>query len=256
MSDVLRFQVSDGVARITLNRPERLNAFDADLAEAWAHATTEAVARDDVRAILVTGAGRAFCAGGDVQAMADMPGGGSALTALARRINEGIRALLTSSIPVVTAAHGTTAGGGLGILLAGDYAVAGESSRFGSLYANIGLTPDLGVSTLLGRAVGERRALQLTLQDRLLSAREAQEWGLIAEVVSDREVAARAERVAHTWASNAPKAYGTAKRLVRAQSGRRVDAQLADEAESIGAAFDTDEARAKIRAFVDRGSRR
>lgn len=255
MSEVLLFEVRDGVARLTLNRPERLNAFDAELAEAWALATAEAVSRDDVRAIVVAGAGRSFCAGGDVQAMAGMAEGGAQLTALAGRINEGLRALLDSSIPVVTAAQGTTAGGGLGILLSGDYAVVGESTRIGSLYANIGLTPDLSVSALLGRAIGERRALQLTLQERLLSAHEAKGWGLVAEVVPDREVLERAERIAAHWAKGASAAYGTAKRLVRAQHGRRLADQLADEARSIGAAFDTPEAQARVRAFVERGSR-
>lgn len=254
--EVLLFEVRDGVARITLNRPDRLNAFDGELAEAWAVATAEAVSRDDVRAILVAGSGRSFCAGGDVQSMAQMPGGGAQLTALAGRINEGVRALLDSSVPVVTAAQGTTAGGGLGILLSGDYAVVGESSRIGSLYANIGLTPDLSVSALLGRAVGERRALQLTLQDRLLSAHEARDWGLVAEVVPDREVLARAERIAAHWAGGAATAYGAAKRLVRAQPGRELGAQLADEARSIGAAFDTPEAQTRVRAFVERGSRK
>ncbi len=253
---VLLFEVRDGIAHLTLNRPGRLNAFDADLAEAWALATTEAVGREDVRAILISGSGRAFCAGGDVQAMSEMPGGGAALSVLAERINVGIRALLDSSIPVVTAAHGTTAGGGLGILLAGDYAVVGEGSRIGSLYANIGLTPDLSVSALLGRAVGERRALQLTLQDRLLTAQEAREWGLVAEVVPDGDVQARAERVARFWADGAAAAYGSAKRLVRAQPTRGIDEQLADEAQSIGAALDTPDAQARVRAFVERSARR
>src|SRR6218665_3345843 len=179
MSEVLLFEVREGVAHLMLNRPDRLNAFDAELAGAWPGAAAEAVSRDDVRAILVGGAGRSFCAGGDVQAMAAMAAergsGGAALTDLAEQINSGIRALLDSTVPVVTAAHGTTAGGGLGILLSGDYAVVGENSRIGSLYANVGLTPDLSVSALLGRAVGERRALQLTLQERLLTADEAKE---------------------------------------------------------------------------------
>ena len=89
-------------------------------------------------------------------------------------------------MPVAVAAQGTTAGGGLGILLTGDYAVIGENSRIGSLYANIGLTPDLSVSAQLAKAVGERRALQLVLRDRMLSAQEALDWGLVAEVVGAR----------------------------------------------------------------------
>ncbi|MFY9713113.1 MAG: enoyl-CoA hydratase/isomerase family protein, partial [Microbacterium sp.] len=170
MSDAILFSVTDGMARLTLNRPARLNAFNADLAHAWREVTAEATSRADVKAILLDAAGPAFCAGGDVIDMASSMGSGADITALAEVINAGIRSLTGSTIPVVVAAHGTTAGGGLGILLCSDYAVVGSRSRLGSLYANIGLTPDLSVSAQLARAVGERRALQLVLQDRLLTA--------------------------------------------------------------------------------------
>ncbi|TPX00561.1 enoyl-CoA hydratase/isomerase family protein, partial [Schumannella luteola] len=171
MTEPILFSVDGGLARITLNRPERLNAFDETLAHAWAEVTAEAVSRDDVGAVLLSGAGPAFCAGGDVRAMVEM-GSGEALTELAGVINRGILSLVQSRVPVAVAAHGTTVGGGLGILLAGDYAVVGEGSRVGSLYANMGLTPDLSVSAQLARAVGERRALQLVLTPRLLSGAE------------------------------------------------------------------------------------
>ncbi|MBS1674542.1 MAG: enoyl-CoA hydratase/isomerase family protein, partial [Actinobacteria bacterium] len=170
MTDPLLYRVDDGLARITLNRPRRLNAFNADLAEAWAEATNAAVGDSAVGAILIDGAGRGFSAGGDVIDMATTMAGGSDIDRLAKVINSGITALVDAPIPVVAAAHGTTAGGGLGILLASDYAVIGTDSQLGSLYANVGLTPDLSVSAQLARAVGERRALQLLLSDRLLSA--------------------------------------------------------------------------------------
>lgn len=264
MTDPILLTVDGGLARLTLNRPTRLNAFDQDLAVAWRDATTEVVGRDDVRAILLEGNGRAFCAGGDVVAMATAMGSGTDITTLAQVINEGILALTTSSIPVVAAAHGTTAGGGLGILMCSDYAVVGANSRIGSLYANIGLTPDLSVSAQLARAIGERRALQLVLQDRLLTAAEAVEWGLVAEAVAapasdsaaadaDAEADAvreRAEQIARFWLAGAAEAYGQAKRLVRSQPSRTYPEQLAEEARSIGAAFDTDEAKARVAAFA------
>ena len=149
-------------------------------------------------------------------------------------------------MPVVAAAHGTTAGGGLGILLSSDYAVVGAHSKLGSLYANIGLSPDLSVSAQLARAIGERRALQLVLQDRMLSAREAVEWGLVAEVVdlstgsgvesgTDARaeadaVRARAEEIARFGLAGATQAYGQAKHLVRAQPERSFAEQLEAEA--------------------------
>ncbi|UUT34537.1 enoyl-CoA hydratase/isomerase family protein [Microbacterium elymi] len=252
MSAPILLQVEEGLARITLNRPDRLNAFNAEAAQTWADVAREATSRDDVGAILLDAAGRAFCAGGDVRDMAQNMGSGSEITALAEVINTGIRALTESAVPVVAAAQGTTAGGGLGILMASDYAVVGEDSQIGSRYANVGLTPDLSVTAQLTRAVGERRALGSSLQDRMLSATEALEWGLIAEIAAPDAVGLRAEEVARFWLSGARGAYGQAKRLIRSQPARTFIEQLSEEARSIGVAFDTAEAQARIRAFAQR----
>ena len=152
------------------------------------------------------------------------------------------------------------------MLLSSDYAVVGANSRVGSKYANIGLTPDLTVTAQLARAVGERRALQLVLQDRLLSADEALAWGLVAEVVPAGEdadasllataVRTRAEEVARFWLAGAHVAYGQAKRLVRAASENSFADQLSDEAATIGAMFDTDDARARVAAFASASARK
>ncbi|GAA1136167.1 MULTISPECIES: enoyl-CoA hydratase/isomerase family protein [Microbacterium] len=257
MSDAILLSVDEGLARLTLNRPSRLNAFNAELAYAWRDATAEVTSRDDVRAILLDAAGPAFCAGGDVIEMSMTMGSGDDITALAEVINAGIRSLTGSAVPVVAAAHGTTAGGGLGILLCSDYAVVGARSKLGSLYANIGLTPDLSVSAQLARAIGQRRALQLVLQDRLLTSQEAVEWGLVAEAVEGADAAAeadlvraRAEEVARFWLAGAAAAYGQAKRLVRSQPERTFVEQLSEEARSIGAAMETPDAQARIAAFA------
>ena len=135
-------------------------------------------------------------------------------------IHDGIRTWALSDKPIVAAVQGAVAGGGLGLMLSADYIVAADSAKFVSKYANIGLTPDLGVSTLLPAAIGQRRALQLLLQDRTLSAAEALDWGLVAEVVPAAEVAARAEQIARFWLENATAAFGQAKRLVRVGADR------------------------------------
>ncbi|MFT3888077.1 MAG: enoyl-CoA hydratase/isomerase family protein [Arachnia sp.] len=254
MTEPILLSVDDGLARITLNRPQRLNAFDAAMAEAFADAAVQATGDDGVRAVLLDAAGVAFCAGGDVVAMATATGSGAEVERLARTINRGLLALLSSSVPVVAAAHGTTAGGGLGVLLASDYAVVGTDSRIGSRYAGVGLTPDLSVTAQLGRAVGERRALQLLLGDLMLTGAQAVEWGLAAEAVDGaREgVVARAEAVARGWLDGASGALGQAKRLVRSRPGRTLEEQLDEEARTIGAAFGTAEAQARIQAFAAR----
>ncbi|NLA66180.1 MAG: enoyl-CoA hydratase/isomerase family protein [Leucobacter sp.] len=252
MTDAILCEVQDGIARITFNRPERLNAFGEDLALAWHQISLDVAAREDVKVVLLAGNGRAFCAGGDVRTMRDLGFDGNWLIELADRINEGQLALIESAKPVIAAAHGTTAGGGLGVLLTSDYAVVGESSKIGSIYAKVGLTPDLTVSALLSRAIGERRALQMMLQDRMLSAAEALEWGLVAEVVADDQVLARAEEIARFLAESAPDARGQAKRLVRSAYGRSLAESVADEARTIGHTVTTADAQARITAFVQR----
>lgn len=256
MSDApILVSVTDGLARLTLNRPNRLNAFDADLARKWAEVTAEVVANPDVLAILIDANGPAFCAGGDIAAMS-LGMGDATIEDLAGVINAGIRSLTESAIPVVVAAHGTTAGGGLGIMLCGDYVVTGASSKIGSIYANMGLTPDLSVTEQLSRAIGERRALQLVLVDTLLPAATALEWGLVAEVVADDEVGVRAEAIARGWIAGAARAYGEAKRLIRSRPTRTAVEQLAEEARTIGAAYETEDAQLRIRAFVERSMRK
>lgn len=256
MTEPILLSIDGGLARITLNRPERLNAFNAAMAEAWERIIGEALGRDDVGAVLLHGSGPAFCAGGDVADMATTMDSGAEIEGLAQQINRGIVALTQSAVPVVLAAHGATAGGGLGIFLCSDYAVVGRSAKIGSRYANMGLTPDLSVTAQLARAVGERRALQLVLGDRMLTAEEAVAWGLAAEVVDDDEVLARAEKVARGWLEGASRAYGEAKRLVRSASGRSFEEQLAAEAASIGESFETADARERIAAFVEASRRR
>ncbi|QDZ14831.1 enoyl-CoA hydratase/isomerase family protein [Humibacter ginsenosidimutans] len=255
MSNGILFEVSDGLAHITLNRPERLNAIDAEAARRWRELAQEVAERDDITAVLFDAAGPAFCAGGDVAAMATMGGSGEVVRELADIIHDGHRVFAQTPKPIVAAVQGAVAGGGLGFMLVADYVVAGEAAFFVSKYADIGLTPDCGVSTLLPEAVGVRRALQLLLTDRSLTAVEGQEWGLVAEVVPDDLLAARARAVAEHWLSGATGAYGQAKRLVRDSVARSYADGLDDEARTIGAAFDTPDARARVAAFAARSTR-
>ncbi|MFT4110635.1 enoyl-CoA hydratase/isomerase family protein [Propionicimonas sp.] len=256
MSDSILLDITGGLARITLNRPASLNAVDSAMAGRWREVARQVVADPSVGAVLVDAAGTAFCAGGDVVHMARSGEGGPAVARLAEVINEGIGALVGSDRPVVAAVQGAVAGGGLGLMLTADYIVASASARFVSKYADIGLTPDLGTSTLLSRAIGERRALQLLLSDRALDAGTALDWGLVTEVVAPADVAARAGQVARSWLDNATGAFGQAKRLVRAGASRPFAESLADEAATIGRAFDTDDARARVAAFAAGSGRR
>ncbi|GAA1527243.1 2-(1,2-epoxy-1,2-dihydrophenyl)acetyl-CoA isomerase [Agromyces terreus] len=254
--DALLFDVRDGLAHLTLNRPERLNAVGPDAIALWRRYAGEIAERDDIRAVLFDANGRAFCAGGDVRAMSELGGDGTSagqvVAELADEIHAGHRMLRESAKPIVAAVQGPVAGGGLGFMLVADLVVASDRATFASRYADIGLTPDCGVSTLLPEAVGTRRALELTLTSRTLSAAEALDWGLVTEVVAADELAARARAIAETWLSGASAAYGQAKRLVRSGLTREFQTALDDEARTIGAAFDTPEASARVAAFVRR----
>jgi 2-(1,2-epoxy-1,2-dihydrophenyl)acetyl-CoA isomerase len=253
MIDSILLEIEDGLARVTLNRPDRLNALDGEMAERWRDVTRRVAADPAVGAVLLDATGPAFCAGGDVVAMATAGIDGAALTDLARVINDGILAFAESDKPVAAAVQGTVAGGGVGIMLAADYIVASPVARFVSRYANMGLTPDLGATTLVPAAVGQHRALQLFLQDRVLSAEEACEWGLVAEVADDP--GARAREVAESWLSGATGAFGQAKRLVRQGAHRAFTTNLDDEAATIGRALDTEDARARVTAFATASAR-
>ena len=250
MSDSILLSIDGGLARLTLNRPAYLNATDFEMGTLWRDLAHRVTSDPEVKAILLDAAGPAFCAGGDVIAMASSGAGGSAVAGMAQVIHEGIRTFAHSDKPIVAAVQGAVAGGGLGIMLAADYIVASDSARFVSKYANIGLTPDLGVSTLLPAAIGQRRALQLLLQDRAIDAPTALEWGLVAEVVPAAELADRAHAVARFWIDNASAAFGQAKRLVRVGADRTFAENLDDEAATIGASFDTDESKVRVAAFA------
>ncbi|MBN9193636.1 enoyl-CoA hydratase/isomerase family protein [Microbacterium sp.] len=250
MSDSILLSIEGGLARVTFNRPASLNAMDFEMGTRWRDIAHEVTSDASVGAVILDAAGPAFCAGGDVVAMATSGAGGSAVTDTAHVIHDGIRTWALSDTPIVAAVQGAVAGGGLGLMLAADYIVASDQARFVSRYANIGLTPDLGVSTLLPAAIGQRRALQLLLQDRTIDAATALDWGLVAEVVAPAEVAARAEEVARFWLDNATAAFGQAKRLVRVGADRTFAENLDDEAATIGARFDTDESKVRVAAFA------
>lgn len=254
MSDTILLTRDGGLARVTFNRPAYLNAMDFEMGTRWREVAREVTSDPTVGAILLDANGRGFCAGGDVLAMAGSGAGGAAVADMAHTIHDGIRAFVESDKPIVAAVDGAVAGGGLGLMLVADYIVASEGAKFVSKYANIGLTPDLGVSTLLPAAIGQRRALHLLLQDVTIDAETALDWGLVTEIAADP--GARAAQVAQSWLDGATGAFGQAKRLIRTGAGRSFSENLDDEASSIGARFDTEESRVRVAAFAAASAKR
>lgn len=248
MTDSIIYTREGALARLTFNRPASLNAMGFEMGGRWRDLAHEITSDETVGAVILDAAGPAFCAGGDVVEMATSGAAGADLTAAAHRIHDGIRTFVESDKPIVAVVQGAVAGGGLGLMLTADYIVAAPRAKFVSRYANIGLTPDLGVSTLLPAAIGQTRALRLLLQDETIDAATALDWGLIAEVADDP--AARGAEIAAFWIHHATAAFGQAKRLIRAGAHRSFADNLGDEARSIGAAFDTPESRARVAAFA------
>ena len=240
-----------GVATLTLNRPEAFNALDMTLGRDLFHAVLEADDDAAVRAIVVTGAGKAFCAGGDVKAFADnLDHIGALIKELTTYLHGAVSRLCRSEKPVIMAINGVAAGGGMSLALAGDLVLAAESARFAMAYAKIAATPDGSSTYYLPRLIGVRRALELYLTNRVLSAREAQEWGLITRVVPDGELASAADALARELAQGPTRAFGGAKRLFHQSTWESLETQMELEAQAIAASGHTEDFRNGVTAFA------
>ncbi|HUA56782.1 MAG TPA: enoyl-CoA hydratase-related protein [Candidatus Sulfotelmatobacter sp.] len=198
----LRFDIHDRIATITLNRPERMNAFTFEMIDAWAAALVECRRNDDVRVVIVTGAGKAFCSGGDINAMGDRFGSppDKRKNELWGRIQRIPLAYEDLDKPVIVAVNGVATGAGMDLALMGDIRYAAESARFAETYVKVGLVPGAGGAHFLPRLVGVSKALELFWTADFVGAEEALRIGLVNKVVPDGElmsqVQALAERIA------------------------------------------------------------
>jgi 2-(1,2-epoxy-1,2-dihydrophenyl)acetyl-CoA isomerase len=201
-TDDLRFEIADHIATITLNRPERMNAFTFEMIDSWAAALIECRKNDDVRVVIVTGAGKAFCSGGDINAMGDRLAGtpDKRKNELWGRIQRIPLAYEDLDKPVLVAVNGVATGAGMDLALQGDIRYAAESARFAETYVRVGLVPGAGGAHFLPRLIGVSKALELFWTGDFVSAQEAERIGLVNKVVPDGELMAQvrtlAERIA------------------------------------------------------------
>ena len=250
--DSVLFEVADGVATVTLNRPGASNAVDLGLTRALAAAVAAVAADDAARVLLLCGAGKRFCAGGDLGAMDAAPDRGAFIRELAGAAHEVVRALDRLEKPVVAAVQGAAAGIGLSFVLGADLVVAGAGAKFVSAYTSVGLTPDGGQSWLLPRIVGARRAAEIVLLSEPLSAERALEYGIVSAVVEDGSELARARELAAALAARPAQALGPARRLLRDGMDRSLSDHLDAEAAAITAAASTEATGALIARFLGR----
>ncbi|GBD42762.1 1,2-epoxyphenylacetyl-CoA isomerase [bacterium HR40] len=246
--------VEGGVAELTLNRPDRLNALDEAAHAALAHHLARIAADSSIRAVLLTGAGRGFCAGQDLSERlaregSDAPDLGDTLE---RLYNPLVRSLRTLDKPVVCAVNGVAAGAGVSLALACDIVLAARSASFVLAFARIGLVPDSGATWFLPRLVGEARARALALLGEKVSAEQACAWGLVWKVVDDQRLLDEARTLARLLATGPTRAFALTKRALAATWDQPLDSQLALERDLQREAGQTADYREGVRAFLEK----
>jgi 2-(1,2-epoxy-1,2-dihydrophenyl)acetyl-CoA isomerase len=248
---------TEGVAEIIFNRPAVLNALNVEMAATLAGMATEAANDPSVRVLVLTGRGTSFMSGGDIPAFHKMLSAPASerrdyFTKLMDFTHQAVTALRRMEKPVIAGVHGTAAGPGLGIVLACDLVVASDRAVFQMAYGPLGTTPDGGATHALPRLVGSRRAAELALLDRRLTAAEALELGMVNRVCPAPRLAEETRCTARQLAFGAATASGRTKRLLYLSLEHNFQQQLAAERETFLAAIDSAEFAEGITAFVER----
>jgi 2-(1,2-epoxy-1,2-dihydrophenyl)acetyl-CoA isomerase len=248
--ETILFDVADGVAVLALNRPDCLNALNQQLVVDMTAALDRVEADDDIRCLLITGAGRGFCSGAD---LADPSGSGGDLgEKLDNMYNPFGQRLRNLSVPIVAAVNGPCAGAGMSIAMAADIIIAGKSASFLQAFANIGLVPDVGATYYLPRLMGGGRAAGMMLLGEKLPADKALEWGLVWDVVEDNRLMEAAEKIAKKLGNGPTVSLNLIRRLLDASEGNDFGAQLEMEARSQSTAGKTEDFREGVKAFLEK----
>ncbi len=249
---VVQVETRGAVALVTLNRPDSGNALNLQVAMDLLAAAMTCARTAAVRAVVLTGAGRHFCFGGDLRAFGTRaPAGDDYIRELTTYLHAAISHFVRMDAPVIVAANGTAAGAGVGLVAMADLALCGRSSRFNLAYTQAGLTPDAGTTFLLPRTLGLKRTMELLLLNRSLPAEEALSWGLINEVVADEQLLARALELAEQLAQGPRAAHGATKRLVAHAVGA-LESQMVLESETIARHAVGPEGREGVGAFLEK----
>lgn len=245
---------ADGIAHLRLNRPEASNGLNMELLKALHEALMQIHGDSRVRVVLLTGAGKHFCAGGDVHVFASK---GEALPDYIRMATSYLQIvaalLMRLNAPVVAAVHGFAAGGGgMGLVCSSDMVIAGESAKFMAGATRVGMVPDAGVSVTLTQLVGLRKAMEILLLNPALSAAEALECGLITRVVADDRLAEESLALARQLAAGAPAALAATKRLLWNGLGLGPEAAMPEENRTQAQLSGMADAREGLAAVIER----
>lgn len=255
----IRYESSEGTGVIVIDRPEVLNAFDHSLGLEMLEVTRAAIDDDSVRCIVITGAGRAFCSGEDLGALAgsyergETPPLGQTLI---DRYNPLIRAIRDAPKPVVAAVNGVAAGAGASLAFACDLRIASEHAKFVLAFIKVGLVPDSGAVWFLSQAIGSARTLELAVSGRPVKAQEALDLGLVTEVVTADGFEERWRAVARELAEAPTRAFALTKRLVASATVSSLDDQLELEVKAQTEAGETSDHLEGVNAFLEKRSAR
>jgi 2-(1,2-epoxy-1,2-dihydrophenyl)acetyl-CoA isomerase len=249
--ETIDFKLDEGIARITLNRPDRLNSFTSQMHQELRNALIEAAA---ARVVILTGAGRAFCAGQDLNERAVASAGHPVDLGVTVETgwNPLIKALTSMPQPVIAQVNGVAAGAGANIALACDIVVAAHSAKFIQSFSAIGLIPDSGGSWILPRLVGQARAMGLALTGEALSAEKAAEWGLIWKCVDDGALGEEVDGIARKLASLPPLGLAAIKAIMRSTWGRTLDQELHLQRDEMRRLGFTQDYREGVAAFLEK----
>jgi 2-(1,2-epoxy-1,2-dihydrophenyl)acetyl-CoA isomerase len=252
MADGVLYEVADGLATVTLNRPDAMNALDTATKNALRDALRQAASDEAVRAVLLTGNGRAFCVGQDLKEHVGILEAGGGMTTVAEHYNPIATAIATMPKPVVAAVNGVAAGAGAGFAFAADYRLLADTASFNTSFVGVALTADSGMSWTLPRLIGYGRAQELLLFPRTVKAAEAVELGLAHRVVPAAELPAVALELARRLAAGPTVAYAAIKESLAYGAEHTLAEALAKEDELQTRAGASADHRAAVAAFLEK----
>lgn len=251
--ETMTFDVANSVATITLNRPDDANALNMQMSKDLFDVAVECDENPDIRAVILTGTGKMFCAGGDIAYFSTQ---GEKLPSMVKHMTMYLHAAVSRlnrmDAPVICAVNGTAAGAGFSLAIMGDIVMSAEHAKYTMAYTRLGVSPDGSSSYFLPRRVGTKRALDLMLTNRLLSASEAESWGMVDYVHPGETLMDEARKMAAMFAEGPSKAYGRVKNLIHDSMHETLESQMERETVGIAESMRSADGREGVDAFVNK----
>jgi 2-(1,2-epoxy-1,2-dihydrophenyl)acetyl-CoA isomerase len=251
--ETMTFEVADSVATITLNRPDDANALNLQMSKDLFDVAVECDENTDIRAVILTGTGKMFCAGGDIAYFSTQ---GEKLPTMVKHmtmyLHGAVSRLNRMDAPVICAVNGTAAGAGFSLAIMGDIVMSADHAKYTMAYTRLGVSPDGSSSYFLPRRVGTKRALDLMLTNRLLSASEAESWGMVDYVHPGETLMDEARKMAAMFAEGPSKAYGRVKNLIHDSMHETLESQMERETVGIAESMRSADGREGVDAFVNK----